>query len=555
MLTSLHIKNIVLIETLTLDFAQGLTGFTGETGAGKSILLDSLGLALGARADMNLIRKGAEQASVTATFSIDSDHHVKQVFDQYELEFSTDIILRRVLSSDGKSKAFVNDQPVGLTILRDIGDELADIHGQFETYGLLNPTSHIRLLDQFGGLSQDVQKMAQLYKKMNLAKSEWQEVIELAKKTRDDEEFLNHAVTELQSLNPREGEESELTSIKQNLSQREFILTSLNEIEQYLTGDKGAEAYLVKVARNLQKLLDKQLLAGGDSAMEYIDSALRHVQDLTHYIDQSRSLFEHPDYNLESIDDRLYALRAAARKYQCAVEELPIKCQEFQNILSRLKIADDDIAHKEKQYLLALRAAETEARRITDLRTKAAEKLDKQVNAELAPLKLAKAKFKTQILARSELTSGGYDDVQFVVATNTDSDFGPLHRVASGGEMARFMLAIKLVLASKMTHKNCYVFDEIDTGIGGSTAAAVGERLARMAEHHQVLVVTHSPQVAASASHHFNVRKDGKITDVIELTADERREEIARMLSGSEITDEARAAALKLLLPSQKSAA
>ena len=555
MLSSLHIKNIVLIEQLTLDFARGLTGFTGETGAGKSILLDSLGLALGARADMNLIRKGAEQASVTAAFSIDKNHPVRDVFAAHDIEFSTDIMLRRVLTSDGKSKAFVNDQPVGVTVLRDIGDQLADIHGQFETYGLLNPTSHIGLLDQFGGLSDDVARMATLYKKMQNAKAAWVDAIDAAKRARDDEEFLSHAVDELQKLNPRVGEEAELTSIKQSLSQREFILTSLNEIEGYVSGDKGAETYLIKTARNLQKLLDKQLLPDGDAGMDYVDAALKNVQELSHFIDNARSLFDHPDHNLESIDDRLYALRAAARKYQCAVEELADKQDEFKSILTRLKISDDDIAQKEKLYITALRDAESAARKLTNSRTQAAMQLDKQVNDELPPLKLAKAKFKTQILSRAELTSNGMDDVHFTVATNENSDFGALHRVASGGEMARFMLAIKLVLASKMPHANCYVFDEIDTGIGGSTAAAVGDRLARMAGHHQVLVVTHSPQVAAAAKHHFNVRKDGKQTDVALLSPDERREEIARMLSGSEITDEARAAALKLLSPSHKSAA
>lgn len=554
MLNELHIKNIVLIDDLKLEFSKGLTGFTGETGAGKSILLDSLGLALGARADASLIRKGTNTASVTAIFSVSPTHPAQRLIEEQELETQDDIIIRRTLSADGKSKCFINDQPVGVNILRQIGDALADIHGQFETYGLLNPASHRGFLDDFAGLRDDLIIMQRDYAAMVKARQDWDEAINRAQKAKDDEEFLMHAVEHLSELNPKAGEETELTSIKQALSQREFIVTALNDIDSIITNDKGAEAALIKIARHLQKLLDKQNLTGGDEAMDHIDHALTNLQEVARFIDNARNQFEHSEHNLESIDDRLYALRAAARKYQCAVETLEEKYDEFKAMLASLKIADDEIKKCEAAFITAERIAFKTARHISLKRIEAAHALDDLVAQELPPLKLAKAKFKTAINEKP-LSALGIDDVSFTVATNSDSDFGALNKVASGGEMARFMLAIKVVLASKVTEAQTFVFDEIDTGIGGSTAAAVGARLCRMAEHHQVLVVTHSPQVASTAAHHFTVKKEAMKTDVIHLSPPARIEEIARMLSGSVITDEARAAARILLAPDKKSAA
>jgi DNA repair protein RecN (Recombination protein N) len=553
MLTHLHIKNIVLIDQLSLDFSNGLTGFTGETGAGKSILLDSLGLALGARADMNLLRKGEESASVTAVFEVLPMHSVKEIFAEHDLNFETEIRLKRTLGRDGKSKCFVNDEIVGVSVLRSLGDRLADIHGQFETYGLLNPSSHIKFLDEFAGVSDDVNTMRDQYSNMIDAKEQWQRAMDDARKAKEDEDFLRHAVEELEKLSPVNGEETELTSIKQNLGQREFIINSLNDIDQIISHDKGAEAQLIKAARSLQKLLDKQRLLGGDEAMQNLDAALSNIQNFVSYIDSVRSNFEHPEHNLESIDDRLYALRSAARKFQCAVEELPETLNKFKQSLLSLKHADDLITKYEAAYIESKRKAETTARVLSSKRQAEAETLDALVAKELPPLKLAKAKFKTKILTK-ELSSNGIDDVSFTVATNAESDFGALNKVASGGEMARFMLAIKVVLAGSSAPNHCYVFDEIDTGIGGATAAAVGERLARMADTHQVLVVTHSPQVAAAAQTHFNVRKDGMKTDVVCLNETARQEEIARMLSGASVTNEARAAALKLLIRDKSAA-
>lgn len=547
MLKSLHIKNVVLIEQLSLDFSEGLSALTGETGAGKSILLDSVGLALGSRADSGLVRRGADQASVTAEFEVPHNHPALAILKENELEISAHLILRRTLGADGRSKAFINDEPVSVGLLKTLGEKLVDIHGQFETYGLLNPALHRQVLDDYAGADT---------KAVSTAYQIWRDKIERLKQAKAEAEkaamneaWLRDSIKDLENLDPQEDEETELLGLRQKLQNRDAIIQAISFAEEALAGEDGADARIGQAWKALHKMSDKIGEEEVKRTLEILDRASSEIQQAHRNISLMSNM-DSSEHNLETIEDRLYALRAQARKHHCLVSDLPELYQNFANKLKLMDHQDHVMGDLEKDIAKAKADYKAQAEKLHEKRIAVSAKLDKLVNKELAPLKMEKAKFNTSIIAQNDenaWTSNGFDTVAFLVTTNDNAVPAPLNKIASGGEMARFMLALKVVLAESAQVAATYIFDEIDTGIGGATASAVGERLARLADQHQVLVVTHSPQVAARANHHWMVAKKDARTSVIELRDKDRQEEIARMLSGAEITKEARAAAGKLL--------
>lgn len=551
MLTSLLINNIVLIERLHLAFQDGLCTLTGETGAGKSILLDSLGLALGARAEARLVRKGAEQAAVTANFDLAKDHAAFAVLaDQGILIDDDQLILRRTLAADGRSKAFINDQPVSVALLAQIGALLVEIHGQFETQGLLDPGTHRGLLDDYAGLTPDLKKLGAAYHAWKDAEAALIKAETDAETARAEEDYLRASLEDLDALNPQPGEEKELVSLRDRLMGREQILEGLNTAYYALNGDHDpVNAATSALSRIAGKFDDEGL----NTILDTLDRANAELREAVSLIQSLSADLSESDYNLQEIDDRLHALKAQARKHGCAIDDLSVKRDELAGKLSLIERTDDVLSGLMKAATAAKKSYLSLADDLSAKRRKAAGKLDTEVAAELPPLKMDRAAFVTDVtsLNESEWNETGKDRVRFLVATNPGAEPGPLHKIASGGEMSRFMLALKVIMA-ELGSAETLIFDEVDSGIGGATADAVGERLARLGETKQVLVVTHSPQVAARGAHHWIVKKDGTAagvtTNVIPLDQrPARREEIARMLSGADITDEARKAADKLL--------
>lgn len=554
MLTSLAIRDIVLIDRLDLDFRAGLSVLTGETGAGKSILLDALGLALGARGDSGLVRHGAEQASVTACFDISDRHPALDVLIEQEMQAETPLILRRVLTADGRSRAFVNDQPASVGLLRRLGDLLVEIHGQFDDRGLLDPATHRTALDAFGGSAALLRETATAHAGWRQAADALAQARADAAQARTDEAFLRHSVEELDALSPEPGEEERLAEQRSLMMNAEQIAEAMAAALEHLGGDNGAEAGLAGASRQLGRVAGK---AGPifDPALAALDRAAAEAQEAVHLLQSVASELETDPAALTKAEDRLYALRDVARKHGVEVDALAALRD---TLAGRLAAIDDSGAH-----MAALEAAAKAAReayiaaagKLSETRHKAAGRLDKAVGAELPPLKLDKARFATRIEPLPEAQWGpqGMDRVAFEVATNPGQAPGPINKIASGGELSRFMLAVKVVL-SQVSPVPTLVFDEVDSGVGGATADAVGERLARLGDGLQVLVVTHSPQVAARGGQHLRVEKragrDATTTTVVPLNDPDRREEIARMLSGAEITDEARAAANRLMASS-----
>ncbi len=546
MLSALSIQNIVLIDQLNIEFEKGLCALTGETGAGKSILLDSLGLALGARADSGLVRKGVAQASVSAMFDVSPAHPVFEILKGADVNAEGgEIILRRSLTSDGRSKAYINDQPVSAGLMKEAGAALVEIHGQFDTQGLLDASTHRQMLDDYARAGDTV---GELYAQWKTRAAELEELQASAARSRDQEEYLRQSLEDLDGLSPETGEEETLASLRESLMHREQILEALNGAYHALSGESDP----VRTAWGLLERVSDKIGAAAEEALGALDRASAEMQEALGAISRLSGDLEHSEHDLESIDDRLFALRAQARKHHCAVDELAALREKLAAELNMIEHGEEVIAEKMREVEKARKTYTEEARKLSAVRVKAAEKLDALVAKELPPLKLEKARFVTSVseLPESEWGEHGIDQVRFLVATNPGAEPGPLNKIASGGEMARFMLALKVVMA-EVGAAGTLVFDEVDSGIGGATAAAVGDRLAALAGSRQVLVVTHSPQVAASAAHHWIVKKDGAqelTTNVVRLPEEAaRREEIARMLSGASVTDEARAAADKLL--------
>ncbi len=559
MLSALAIRDVVLIERLDLSFGEGLTVLTGETGAGKSILLDSLGLALGARADAAFVRAGAEQASVTACFAPPPGHPVAALLIEQGLETDDEVVLRRVLTKDGRSRAFINDQPVGVALLRRAGALLVEVQGQHEQIGLADPASHAALLDAFGvprplrdGTAAAWRRWRDALAALDIAR----EAIAAAER---DEEWLRHAVDELAGLAPREGEEERLAQERHRLQQgersAEAIAAALAELMPHDRRTHGPAASLRAASRALQRLVTPAQPDAANPAapalvaLEHAEEALAEAET---FLSKLAAEADADPRLLEQAEERLFALRAAARKHAVTVAELPAL---FDTLCARLAALETGAAE-----LVALEQAVDQARGVfresaaalCAARRAAATRLDRAVMKELPPLRLDKARFHAEVAAleEGEWGPGGADAVRFLIATNPGQELASLGRIASGGELSRLMLALKVVLSSG-SHVPTLVFDEVDADVGGATAAAVGERLTRVAERVQVLVVTHSPQVAARGGAHLRVAKQAArgraATRVDLLDARERREEIARMLAGETVTEAARAAADDLL--------
>ncbi|HEY2892293.1 MAG TPA: DNA repair protein RecN [Dongiaceae bacterium] len=549
MLLGLVIRDIVLIERLELAFSPGLTVLTGETGAGKSILLDALGLALGARAEAGLLRAGAAQASVTAEFELPKRHPLRAVLEEQGLDVEDNLLLRRQLAADGRSRAFLNDQPIGVGLLRQIGDSLVEIVGQFEQHGLLDPSTHGEMLDAHG--SHDAPGVAAAWKQWQEARQARSTAEAEIAAARRDEEFLRHAADELAGLDPQPGEEAGLAEQRSLMLHRSKLVEAIQAAVEELSGEDGSEQQMNRARRRLDRIADK---AQGrlDPATAALDRAQAEIADVIQQLDRLARDLDADPRRLEKIEDRLYALRDLARKHNVPVDDLAALREHIEAQLTRLDDRSGSLARLTKAEGEARQAYIGAAEALSQARRKTAGKLDKAVMAELAPLKLEKARFVTVVdrLEEPQWGPSGLDRVAFEVATNPGSAPGPIGRIASGGELARFLLALKVVLAAQGSAATL-VFDEVDSGIGGATAAAVGERLARLAKSRQLLVVTHSPQVAAQGQHHWRVEKSagkaGNLTQAGRLDASQRREEIARMLSGATVSEEARAAADRLL--------
>jgi len=550
MLKALHIENIVLIEKLSISFQSGLCALTGETGAGKSILLDSLGLALGNRADLGLIRKGADKGQVIAEFGLPQSHEVWAILDDLDLEHGHELTIRRSLNKDGRSKIFINDFAVSLNALKQIGPLLAEIHGQFDTHGLFDPATHIDYLDSYAELHKQRGAVEAAYKDWKTTKKALDQQRSALAQAQEEEEYLTACREELEKLAPEQGEEADLTAKRNHLKNNAAMIDYANSAQQELNGDKGVEGGLRQAMRALERLGEKDDRRTPD-LLERLDNAYAIIEDVNHEInDILHDLYE-PELSVEAVDDRFFALKAAARKHQCMVDDLPDLLEKITAQLESIHQQGDQLSALENKLIRAEAYYLDKAGTLSAQRKKKASQMSEDIGQELTPLKLGRAQFIVHFADTDTWAPHGLDDVSFRVSTNPGTDAGALNKVASGGELARMMLAIKVILA-KTSPVETLIFDEVDTGIGGATADAVGERLARVSKNKQVLVVTHAPQVAACASTHLHVQKfisadNVTHTSITPLGNTERLEEIARMLSGAEITSEARAAANKLL--------
>ena len=547
MLRQLAIHNIVLVERLELEFEAGLGVLTGETGAGKSILLDALGLALGARADTGLVRSGQEAASVSAEIELPGNHPAIGLLDAQGIagEAGEALILRRTLRSDGGSRAFVAGATVPAGLLRDIGALAIEIHGQHDDRGLLNPKGHRDLLDAFGKL--DTGALEQAWADVTRIEAELLEARTAAAAAERDREWLEHAVAEIDVLAPEEGEETRLAEERAAMQAGLKAGESLTGLDELLGGPEGAVAQLRQAARRIERgAADHPLLA---EALAALDRALIEASEAEDRITRAADAMAFDPERLEGVEARLFDIRGLARKHRVEPDQLTELGARMREQLAAIEAGGEQIEALDRQLVVAREAYSAAADALSRKRHEAAARLDAAVASELAPLKLDAARFRTTIAA-AEPGPSGTDRVEFEISTNPGAPFGPLTRIASGGELSRFILALKVALAEAGSAATM-IFDEVDRGVGGAVASAIGERLARLAEQSQVLVVTHSPQVAARASHHYRIEKshgeDGTRTSVSKLSAEERREEIARMLSGASITEEARAQASRLL--------
>ena len=552
MLARLSIRDIVLIDRLDLDFAPGLAVLTGETGAGKSILLDAFALALGARGDATLVRQGVEQGQVTAVFELPARHPARALLADAALEPGEALILRRVQFSDGRTRAFINDQPVGVQALQALGAALVEIHGQHDARALVDAGTHRRLLDAYGRLEDDAAAVEKLWgARRDAAEAVASHRAETERAAREAD-WLRHAVEELSKLKPEAGEETALAERRTGMMQSEKIAGDLRDAHEAVAGSASPVPALSAAVRRLERR-GAQAPTLVVPAVKAIDAALTALDEARGHLEHALRVADHDPAELERIEERLFALRAAGRKYNSPVDGLNALAEKYAADLALIDAGAERLAALEKAAKAAEAAFAKSAAALSAARKKAAEKLDKAVNGELKPLKLERARFSTQIDSDPAAAGpNGIDRVEFWVQTNPGTRPGPLMKVASGGELARFLLALKVVLADRGSAPTL-IFDEIDTGVGGAVADAIGVRLARLGDRVQVITVTHAPQVAARAERHYLITTDALekgrrvATRVTELAAARRREEIARMLAGAEITEEARAAADKLI--------
>ena len=547
MLRQLSIRDVVLIEALDLDFEPGLGVLTGETGAGKSILLDALGLALGARADTALVRSGQAQASVSALFEVGADHDSLVLLAEQgiEAEPGEPLLLRRTLKADGGSRAFAGGMMVPAGTLREAGAGLVEIHGQHDDRGLLNPKGHRALLDRFGGI--DTNAVSAKWAFVSGLRSDLDGARQALDDANRDREWLDFAIGEIGALGVEEGEEQRLSDLRADMKAAARIEEDLAALDGLFGGSEGGLSQLRQAARRLERIADAHPLL--TEALTATDRATIEAAEAEQKIDEARRALAHSPAELEAAEARLFDIRGMARKHRVEADQLAGLLEELKQRRAAIDSNEERIAALEQALAAADADYRAEAAALTAKRRAAAARLDAAMVAELPPLKLDAAQFRTAIAA-AEPGPAGADRVEYEVSTNPGAPFGPLTKIASGGELSRFILALKVALAEAGAAATM-IFDEIDRGVGGAVASAIGERLARLAQKSQLLVVTHSPQVAARAAHHYRIEKahDGTVTrtSVRKLTAEERREEIARMLSGAAITDEARAQATKLL--------
>ncbi|HTV68701.1 MAG TPA: DNA repair protein RecN [Rhizobiaceae bacterium] len=550
MLSHLSIRDIVLIERLDIDFSSGLSVLTGETGAGKSILLDALSLALGARGDASLVRHGAAQGQVTAAFDVPRNHPVRSLLAENAIDDEGDLILRRVQTADGRTRVFVNDQPASVSLMRDIGHALVEIHGQHDERALVDPAAHRDLLDAFGGHIGEAARVAEAHRAWRASEQELarhQAKVEAAAREAD---YLRASVAELSQLEPQPGEETELSEKRSRMMRAEKIASDIQDAEEVLSGSSSPLPQLASLLRRLQRkagdvpgLLDG-IIKGLDEALISLDAAQSAV-------DVAMRVSEFDPEVLEKSEARLFALRAAARKHNVVVDNLAQLRDTMVADLADLDAGEGRLKQLVAQARKAQESYDEAAKHLSELRYGAAQRLAKAVKAELPALKLERAEFIVEISSEPQSRMAeGIDHVEFWVRTNPGTRPGPMMKVASGGELSRFLLALKVALADRGSAPTL-VFDEIDTGVGGSVADAIGQRLARLSEKVQVLSVTHAPQVAARAHIHYLISKSGSknkvSTGIAEMDRKARKEEIARMLAGATVTEEARAAAERLL--------
>ncbi len=551
MLRRLSIRNYVLISSLDIDLGEGMAVFTGETGAGKSILLDALGLALGDRATSGVVARGSERASIAAAFDIGQSDSVRALLAEHDLDHDGELLMRRVIGADGRSRAFVNDTPAGIALLARIGTMLVEIEGQTDRGGLLDPTGHLDMLDGFAGHGPERESLAAAHAAWRTAQSELDEAEAAHHASRREEDYLRHAVSELESLAPECGEEARRATERATLLNGQKLVEALEAASAEIVADGGVGARLRSARRALERAAP--VAAGAlDPLLEALDRAAIEAEEAESALSAAEDALHAEPGRLEAVEERLFALRAAARKHRTDPDSLVPLLAALREQLDLIESGAHSLAERAAATELARQTYLDRAGAMSRSRLSAAEKLDRAVAAELDPLKLERARFNAALDRVPEGTEGGtgIDRCRFMLATDPAADLRPLAKVASGGERARLLLALRVCLA-RAAGLTTLVFDEIDRGIGGAVADAVGERLARLAQDVQVLVVTHSPQVAARGDRHYRVSKseggEGAAASVTLLTDDQRREEIARMLSGAQITEEARAAADSLL--------
>ncbi len=547
MLRGLDIRDMLIIDRLDLAFQPGLNVLTGETGAGKSILLDSLGFVLGWRGRAELVRQGADQGEVTAWFDLPDGHPAHSIIEEAGFPASSELVLRRINTVDGRKTAWVNDRRCSGDMLRALSDTLVELHGQHDDRGLLNPRGHRALLDTFAGLESARANVRSMWTAMRLARKAVVSAEVALAVILDEEEYLRHSVAELDALDPQPGEDAALDAARRLMQGAEKIREDVVSAQKVL-GQDGAEGALGNAIRWLDGVADK---AEGhlDAPVAALSRALIDVDDAADGILRALDALSFNAIDLEESEERLFAIRALARKHDVAADELSRFGAELREKLAALDAGDAQLATLRAELKKAEAAYTSAAAALSTARIKAAKKLDKAVTAELAPLKMERAVFETQITL-TDPGPDGHDLVSFSIATNPGAPAGPLAKIASGGELSRFLLALKVCLTGENSGLTM-IFDEIDRGVGGATADAVGRRLAALAQGGQILVVTHSPQVAALGAHHWRVEKQVKqgmtISTVVPLPGPERVDEIARMLAGDSITDEARGAARALL--------
>ena len=551
MLKELIVKNIVLIESIKIEFKKGLSVLTGETGTGKSILLDSLGLIVGNRVDFNLIRHGETDASVTAIFQINEKHPVIKAIQKYDIKFEDELIIRRQIKADGKSKCLVNDTIITRSALIEITDHLIEIQGQFDDRGLLDIKTHLSLLDDYSNHDKLIYETKISFTEMKNLKNSIKEIEMNEQKLNEDREWIKDSLDQLVILDPKDGEETELNQTKKLLSNREKIYNTIIKAKSIIEDENGLEDLINKLLKEFDDLKSYEQ-PNLNEAIDSIHRTKAEIEEIKRFANKkSMNLNEKTD-DLETINDRLHELRSQARKHKCEVNDLIKIKTELEAKLEKLNKNSSNLDDLRNKHIKAKENFKLNSKILSESRKKSAIKLTQKINEELPYLKLENANFeiKFEEIDFEICSIDGIDKVIFFASTNTGMDKKPINKIASGGELSRFLLAIKVVLETEIQNRTI-IFDEIDSGIGGSAANAVGLRLAKLGKTYQTMVVTHSPQVTSKGHNHYLIKKQDiqnkTISNVTELNINERVEEIARMVSGQAITNEAREAAQKLL--------